>query len=186
MMLLNNHGFRMEPKISVAGWDSVILQNDWLRDFWNEGLQKQLFCWKILASPFSEPPLFFHLPAGLCRKDWVLCKGMVWRDLPLVAATVVSLMGRSGTTAFATQSFWALWHTVATGWRWSIYDLIAPQFHSDPFFQKYRIWGPLTCNYDTENWCYRVGFDSQGMMTETEYCYTRESRFPQPSFFFVV
>lgn len=73
---------------------------------------------------------------------------------------------------------------IATGWRWSIYDLIAPQFHSDPFFQKYRIWGPLTCNYDTENWCYRVGFDSQGMMTWTEYCYTRESRFPQPSFFF--
>ncbi|CAL1157753.1 unnamed protein product [Cladocopium goreaui] len=34
---------------------------------------------------------------------------------------------------------------------------------------------PLTCNYDTENWCYRVGFDSQGMMTWTEYCYTRES-----------
>lgn len=111
MMLLNNHGFRMEPKISVAGWDSVILQNDWLRDFWNEGLQKKMFYWKILASPFSEPPLFFHLPAGLCRKDWVLCKGMVWRDLPLVAATVVSLMGRSGTTAFATQSFCALWHS---------------------------------------------------------------------------
>ncbi|CAL1131607.1 unnamed protein product, partial [Cladocopium goreaui] len=34
---------------------------------------------------------------------------------------------------------------------------------------------PLTCNYDTENWCYRVGFDSQGFMTWTEYCYTKTS-----------
>ncbi|CAL1131614.1 unnamed protein product [Cladocopium goreaui] len=34
---------------------------------------------------------------------------------------------------------------------------------------------PLTCNYDTENWCYQVGFDSQGFMTWTEYCYTKTS-----------
>ena len=32
---------------------------------------------------------------------------------------------------------------------------------------------PLSCNYDTQNWCYRVGFDSDGMMTWEEYCHEK-------------
>ena len=102
--------------------------------FLKRGTPKTIVLLKDFGIPIFGTPSICSSP---CRTLQGRLSAMQRNDMERPAA------GRNGRFAFLLEVGQQLsQHKVfglcgiATGWRWSIYDLIAPQFHSDPFFRN--------------------------------------------------